>query len=102
MDETKYLGIVAEQYRSEGYEVVVRPGRDQLPESLAGFALDLIARRGKETVAVEVKRRDQLYDVGEHSELVRALPDWNYDLVVLPNGDGDSSGTDAAEAPAGA
>ena len=46
--------------------------------------MDLLARKGRQTVAVQVRRRDQLYDVEPSAEAVQALPDWSYDLVVVP------------------
>ena len=50
------LERVAEPYRDEGYEVIVRPRGDQVPSFAAGLELDLIATRGTEGVIVVIKR----------------------------------------------
>jgi hypothetical protein len=84
MTEHEALELAAEQYRKEGYTIVVRPGRTELPEGLAGHNVDLLARKGQETVAVQVRRRDQLYDVEPAATEVNALPGWRFDLVVVP------------------
>src|SRR5438552_1802201 len=54
MTEREALELAAEQYRKEGYAIVVCPGRAELPEALAGRDVDLLARKGQETVAVQV------------------------------------------------
>ena len=50
------LERVAEPYRDEGYEVIVRPRGDQVPPFAAGLELHLIATRGIEGVIVVIKR----------------------------------------------
>ena len=81
------LERVAERYRDEGYQVIVRPSGDQIPPFIAGFQPDLIAIRGNEGVVVEIKvnRIDLSSDhqIACLAEIVNARPGWRLDLVVL-------------------
>lgn len=82
------LQSLARRYRGEGYEVVVEPRKDDLPESLQRFRPDLIARRGSEGVVVEIKRRRPATAGAEAqierlAQAVRALPDWRFELVLI-------------------
>jgi hypothetical protein len=76
---------VAREYRSKGYEVVVEPERRQLPEVLARFHPDVVARKADEVVVVEVKSRGSLADpeLQELAKAVRSQPGWRFELVVL-------------------
>jgi REase_AHJR-like len=49
------LQEIAGEYEARGYEVVVEPGPEKLPEFLAGFHPDLVARGPNESVVIEVK-----------------------------------------------
>jgi Holliday junction resolvase len=76
---------VAEDYRSKGYEVSLQPGPDQLPPSLAGYRPDFVARKGDETVVVEIKSRPTSRrepPLESLAKAVRALPGWRLDLVM--------------------
>jgi hypothetical protein len=78
---------VAQRYRDDGYQVIVRPCGDQIPAFIAGFRPDLIASRGNEGVVVEIKanRIDLSNDrqIAGLAEVVNARPGWRLDLVVL-------------------
>ncbi len=78
----------AEQdYRREGYEVIVKPRGGQLPPFLARFAPDLIATKGHESVVVAVKTRADLRSSADLIALagaVEAQPGWRLDLSVTP------------------
>lgn len=71
--EQQRARAVAEDYRRRGYDVVEEPSLESLPDFLAGYQPDLIARRGKETVVVEVKSRKSLADEPQVRELARLL-----------------------------
>ena len=85
MDKTD-ITAVADQYRRDGYSVVVGPGHEDLPESLAGLSPDLLARKEGEEVVVEVVSRAALksreaflsYWLGK----VNNQPGWRFDLVI--------------------
>ena len=70
---------VAQRYRDEGYQVIVRPFGEQIPPFLAGFQPDLIAIRGNEGVIVEIKinRMDLSSDhqISRLAEIVKLVPD---------------------------
>lgn len=85
--EQQRARAVAEDYRRRGYDVVEEPSPESLPDFLAGYQPDLIARRGKETVVVEVKSRKSLADEPQVRELARLLQGkehWSFELVVVP------------------
>jgi uncharacterized protein YutE (UPF0331/DUF86 family) len=93
MSESAFVKSVVEDYAKSGYRVTTNPRPDQLPAALADVGADLIARGDKETIAVQIKRRDELYDLMETrslAERVEQTPGWRLDVVVAPaNGDGD-------------
>jgi hypothetical protein len=78
------LQRVAEEYRKDGYTVVVRPSRSDLPTFLRQSPVDLLAQNDRESVAVRVVSRDQLYDLNPPELDSKPAPGWRYDLVVLP------------------
>jgi hypothetical protein len=91
MDFENELERVAQQYRDEGYVVVTHPGTDQLPAFAADFGVSLLATRGAERALVQVKRdRSELEadpDVPVRAGITNAHPGWQYDLVILNEGD---------------
>lgn len=77
---------VAEKLRGEGYDVAIEPGPSLLPAFLKSLRPDLIAKRGDETVVVEVKSRQSLRSSDQVRKLADALkdrPGWRFDLVLL-------------------
>jgi hypothetical protein len=83
--EARQVHEVAREYRSRGYDVVVEPEPGQLPEALARFRPDFLARKADEVIVVEVKSRGSLTDpeLQELAKAVRAQPGWRFELVVL-------------------
>jgi REase_AHJR-like len=87
MTRHQVLDRVAERYRSEGYEVTKAAATGALPIEIdhARNDVDLIAHKGDEWVVVQVKRRDQLYEINPLAVAIKQdLPEWRYDLVVYP------------------
>lgn len=83
--EATTLKKIARQYSTEGYEVVVSPSPLQLPESLRGFSIDLLAKRGDETVVVQVKKStsqkpDRQLQV--LAEAVNKIPNYSFDFIA--------------------
>jgi hypothetical protein len=77
---------IAKRYREQGYEVIVDPAGEQLPEVLRALPPDLIARKGGEVVIVEVKSRPALAEAPRASDLARLVrdqPGWRFELVVV-------------------
>lgn len=83
--EARRVHEVAREYRSRGYAVIMEPDPEQLPEALARFRPDFVARKADEVVVVEVKSRGSLTDpeLQELAKAVRAQPGWRFELVVL-------------------
>jgi hypothetical protein len=83
--EHQRLREVAREYRQRGYEVLIEPRPDQLPEFLAPFRVDLLARSTEENVIVEVRTQESLTDTPELDAIAQALhnkPSWRFELVV--------------------
>lgn len=83
--EERLVLQVAEEYRQEGYEVLLQPAPSSLPDFLRGYQPDLLARRDDESVIVEVKfglatsQRDRFRDL---ARAVNGQPRWRFELVV--------------------
>ena len=77
---------IAQTYRDKGYDVLIEPRGDQLPDFLQAFRPDLIVHKGDEHIVVEVRTRGQVSDfpqVNELAKLVRNEADWRFQLVLL-------------------
>jgi uncharacterized protein YutE (UPF0331/DUF86 family) len=80
------LQEIAAEYEARGYEVLVEPRPEQLPEFLAGFRPDLLARGPNESVVVEVKVGTQTAASERFRELAETIqrqPGWRFSLVVI-------------------
>jgi len=82
MKDQDLLTRVAEQYRRDGYDV--SQNSDLLPAPLRDRGVDLIAWKDNDHVAIQVKNRDQLYDLVQSTEDADLPPGWRFDLVVYP------------------
>jgi hypothetical protein len=54
--------------------------------------IDLLARRGEEVIAVQVRSGDELHDLTDYKQLAERLqsePGWEPELVVFPPEDGE-------------
>ncbi len=79
------IAKVAQEYRKQGYEVIVAPQSEQLPRFLAMFPIDIIARNNKENVVIEVRTRPSLSKAPALDEIAQALEgrtNWRFELVV--------------------
>jgi uncharacterized protein YutE (UPF0331/DUF86 family) len=80
------LQEIAAEYEARGYEVLVEPRPEQLPEFLAGFRPDLVARGPNESIVVEVKVGTQTAASERFRELAETIqrqPGWRFSLVVI-------------------
>ena len=77
---------IADKYRSEGYSVIEAAGTGVLPQEIDHLRdrVDLIAEKDGLYLVVEVKRRDELYEISPLAAVDRLLPGWSYELVVYP------------------
>lgn len=87
MDIEQNLTAIADRYRSQGYQVVARPGPQDLPDFAKTFKMEIVARRpdGSALVAVKPTRRELEADpnVVSYAETTERQPGWRFDLVIL-------------------
>ena len=77
---------IVQIYREKGYDVLIEPQGDQLPDFLQAFRPDLIVHKGDEHIVVEVRTRGQVSDFPQVNELAKAVKneaDWRFQLVLL-------------------
>lgn len=85
--EHRRLLRLAREYRHAGYDVVVYPEDEVLPQALKGCSIGLIARSDEEVVVAEVRSRPNLTlngsaDLRRLAERIETLPGWQFNLVV--------------------
>ncbi|MGH6914840.1 MAG: hypothetical protein ACREH3_14180, partial [Geminicoccales bacterium] len=83
--EAELARRIAEDYRTKGYEVTLKPPSDLLPPSLAAYEPDLLARKGDETVVIEIRSRPtsrRQPPLEGLAKAVRALAGWRLELVL--------------------
>jgi uncharacterized protein YutE (UPF0331/DUF86 family) len=86
IDEKRKISELALEYQSHGYEVEFDATLPELPKSLKWFKPDLVARRGDETVILEVKSYAEISQNHKFAELVEylnRLPGWRFEVVVV-------------------
>jgi len=87
--ERERLLKLAEEYRNKGYEVSFHPNLvKDLPSVLSNYRPDMIARRGDETVIIEVKSRSSLNSsfrkyLQNIALFVEQNPGWRFELVMI-------------------
>jgi uncharacterized protein YutE (UPF0331/DUF86 family) len=80
------LQEIAAEYEARGYEVLVEPSPEQLPEFLVSFRPDIVARGPNDSVVVEVKIGTQTAASERFRELAETIqrqPGWRFSLVVI-------------------
>ena len=90
--EHKRLLDLAREYRKSGYEVVLKPNEQQLPDFIAPFRPDMIAWNKTETVVFEVKSHKTLSSSPELRDIAKAVhgrEGWRFELVVTNSRDKD-------------
>ena len=86
--EVEVTQRVVSDLESEGYDVMVQPGKLAVPSFLGDYRPDLIARRNDKNLIIEIKRRvsgasERLQKI---AELVRGRPDWEFRIIwIEPN-----------------
>ena len=83
-ERARIAGLV-EAYRKDGFDVVVAPGPGELPDVLQGQDIDLVARKGEDSVAVAVRTRRGLTTDVRITQLatrIDALSGWRLRLVL--------------------
>src|SRR5438093_9563271 len=83
MNERDPLETLADGYREEGYEVLVRPTGSALPAFLEGSDVDILARKGDQLVALTLKKGEDPSEADETSILLTANLDGDYGKSLL-------------------
>ena len=76
---------VAQEYRDNGYRVVLEPGLDDRPAFLGTYIPDIVAVRDDDFVLIEVKTRGNLRDdegLRSLAEKVQENEGWRLELVL--------------------
>jgi uncharacterized protein YutE (UPF0331/DUF86 family) len=78
---------LAQEYRDEGYTVLLEPSLENLPDFLKKYHPDIVAIRGGESVVIEVKSRSALNSSSHQylrnlAQLVEQQPGWRFELII--------------------
>lgn len=83
--EHQRLLEIAREYKERQYDVIIEPQAHQLPDFLALFKIDMLARNELENVIIEVRSQDSMTTHPELDAIARAVankPGWRFELVV--------------------
>jgi hypothetical protein len=87
MNIEQQLNRVAERYRSQGYQVMVRPGPDALPPFAKDFHVEILARRADTNVLASAKASPSEMqadpNLSTYAEVIEKHPGWRYDVFVV-------------------
>ena len=85
MDFDEQLDRIGRVYASQGYQVVVRPGPEDLPPFARDFEIEIVGRRGDGDVLVVVKktRLHLTADTSRCVEVTDEQPGWRVDLHIV-------------------
>jgi hypothetical protein len=86
--EIAQLLKLSQSYRDQGYEVIIHPNVEYLPEFLKNYRPDMIARSGDEAVIVEVKSRSSLNFLSKQylrslAQVVEEHSEWRFELIIV-------------------
>jgi len=86
--EPDLIAKIRSRYEQKGYEVIIEPRQEDLPEFLQGYVPDVIARKPNEQIVVEIKSPKRAAARSALVEfLAREVPKhegWKFDLVLEP------------------
>ena len=85
--EHRRLLRLAREYDRAGYDVLLYPQTDDLPDVLQGCSIALLAKGEHETIVADVRSRPNLTlngsaDLRRLVEKVESIPGWQFNLVV--------------------
>jgi hypothetical protein len=87
MDFEQELMRLAGSYTAQGYQIIIRPGPDDLPSFAKDFKVEIVGKRATEGVLVAVKRnRDEFAadaNLPRYAEVTAAQPGWRFDFAIL-------------------
>jgi Holliday junction resolvase len=83
--ERRDIERVAQEYRERGYHVSIEPAVSDLPDFVREYRPDIVARKGEESVVIEVKLPRSESDrerIRAIAERVQRQPGWRFVLVA--------------------
>ena len=87
MNLDQRLNEVAEHYKAQGYQVVVRPERDALPPFAKDFKVEILAMRADGNLLASAKgspiELEADPNVAKYVEITNQQPGWRFDVFVL-------------------
>jgi hypothetical protein len=87
MNFEQRLNYVADRYRSLGFEVVLRPGPDDLPPFAKDFKVEILARGADGSVLASAKATPLELEadpnIPRYAEITGKQPGWRFDVFVL-------------------
>jgi|SRR5262245_33321998 len=87
MDIEQRLAYLADRYRSQGYQVVIRPEPKDLPDFAKTFKVEIVARRNDGSALVSAKKSPKELEadpnVANYAEITEKQPGWRFDVVIL-------------------
>jgi hypothetical protein len=87
MNIEQRLNQVADRYRAQGYQVVVRPGPEDLPPFAKDFQVEILAERADGNVLASAKGSPSELEadpnLSRYAEVIEKQPAWRYDVFVL-------------------
>lgn len=99
LEESK-IKEVASDLREKGYDVVIYPSQKELPPFLEDFSPDIVARKGKENLIIEIRSRytlDRAKYLEHVATRIQEHSDWSFELVVTNPKDERQSTTISSE-----
>lgn len=91
--ERERLLEVAQEYRQKGYEVILSPKQEELPDFLRDYSYrpEMIVRRGEDAALIEVKSRGSIMSSAPNfkklAAVVNAHPGWRLELIMTNSED---------------
>ena len=71
----KTINAQAEKYKGMGFNVIVRPEDDQLPEAFKGLKIDVLATKPEKIVLVNIRHQKGLTDTQNLAKTTKAAKD---------------------------
>jgi hypothetical protein len=87
MNFDQLLNTVAERYRTRGFNVILRPGQDDLPPFAKDFKVEILATGPDSNVLASVKATPSELEADpnilRYAEIIEKQPGWRFDILVL-------------------
>ncbi|MDD5700490.1 MAG: hypothetical protein PHU23_00445 [Dehalococcoidales bacterium] len=76
---------IANEYRQNGYTVIIEPSIKELPNFLSDYKPDIIAKNNNESVIIEIISHSNILKESQLSriaEIIESHPGWRFELVM--------------------